>query len=462
LIPAVLVIAGGEETGSPITRDFLLGLGFGVLANALVLHWMPIALWRYTPLAAPAYLGAILGLGVYTAIVFVLSGWLIRSTGLSIIIVFPVLWVAMEWLLGHQGILTLPWLGLGTSLTGHPALIQIADVVGARGVTWLLATANSVLAVAWLRRHQTRRAIILSTSVAVGIAIVLTYGIIRTKSLELRDAGRVALIQPNVGYMDKWDPEKGDSIVTAVIALSQRAIVESRPDFVVWPESAIPGYLAYQPVWVKAVARHARESGTPILVGALDVSERDDITSGYYNVAVPFDRLGTRDPLAPYQKRQTVLFVERFGDINAGSESPVFSTTIGDYGVMICYESAFEEVSRQYRRDGAEFIVNISNDAWFGGTLAPYQHEAHVVMRAIENRLAVARAANSGISEIVDPLGQRRYRTAFGETTYVTGALLTSDVLSIYTKLGDWPGLLSLALTMALLTYGAGLAVRRH
>jgi apolipoprotein N-acyltransferase len=122
----------------------------------------------------------------------------------------------------------------------------------------------------------------------------------------------------------------------------------------------------------------------------------------------------------------------------------VFDSAIGRYGVLICYESAYEQLARKYRKQGAEFIVNMSNDAWFGGTTAPFQHEAHVVIRAIENRVGIVRAANNGISEFVDPLGRRRHSTEFGMAT-------------LYTNLGDWVGPLSLLGALAMCGYAVAL-----
>jgi apolipoprotein N-acyltransferase len=123
----------------------------------------------------------------------------------------------------------------------------------------------------------------------------------------------------------------------------------------------------------------------------------------------------------------------------------------GKVGVLICYESIFPDVTRQYRRAGAVVVVNITNDAWFGRSLAPWQHEAHLALRAIENRIAIVRAANTGISGYVDPLG-----VFHGETQLLTASTRTFTAQhvqgrTLYTILGDWVGLISVAATVVLL-----------
>ena len=136
----------------------------------------------------------------------------------------------------------------------------------------------------------------------------------------------------------------------------------------------------------------------------------------------------------------------------------MYEIAAGRFGVLICYESIFEEVSRGYRRRGADFIVNITNDEWFGRTSAPYQHMAHLVMRAIENRVGIARAANSGISGFVDPLGRLSRRTTLFTEAFVRGEVLTAPVLTLYTRLGDWVGASTVMLTVLLIGY----ALRRR
>jgi apolipoprotein N-acyltransferase len=176
-----------------------------------------------------------------------------------------------------------------------------------------------------------------------------------------------------------------------------------------------------------------------------------------WNAAFLFDSTGSRAGQPVYHKRYLVPITERvpflnprwfhlpfFGGFEVGEPGALFHVGLGAFGVIICYESAFEDLSRRYRSMGADFLVNITNDAWFGATAGPRQHLAHLVMRAIENRVGIARAANTGISGLVDPLGRIYDRTRLGEHRFVVGELTTSDARTLYTGLGDWVGLLSL------------------
>jgi apolipoprotein N-acyltransferase len=144
-----------------------------------------------------------------------------------------------------------------------------------------------------------------------------------------------------------------------------------------------------------------------------------------------------RVPFLPSRWFRRLAF---FGGFGRGPGFPVYDVGIGRFGVAICYESAFEELARRYRRTGANFLANITNDAWYGLTSAPYQHESHLVLRAIETRMGIVRAANSGISELIDPLGRASLATKLEARTVLAGTLRTSDVIPLYVRLGDWVG----------------------
>jgi apolipoprotein N-acyltransferase len=187
-----------------------------------------------------------------------------------------------------------------------------------------------------------------------------------------------------------------------------------------------------------------------------------------------FDAEGRWIEAERYRKRRLVPLVEwhpvvdaaRTGhgpalEITPGTDVTLFSMGSRRFGVLICFESAFESLARAYRRHGADFLINMSNDAWSLGTAGPHQHEAHLVMRAIENRVGIVRAGNSGISEIIDPSGQRRNVTALDTRTFVTGTVFTTEGGTVYARLGDWVGLGSMTATLILVGLGVVRAVER-
>ena len=252
--------------------------------------------------------------------------------------------------------------------------------------------------------------------------------------------------------------------MTKLVTMSRALEARGPLDLLLWPEAAIPGWLAEMPVWDTAFAALAREGRTPILTGGIH-AVRSDV---YYNAAFFYDSTGQWRTYPVYGKHYLVPVVERVpfvpvrlfrsvpglrqwsGGFSPGPTLPVYQTKIGRLGVVICYESAFEELARAYRRAGAAFLVNITNDAWYGRTAGPYQHASHLVLRAIETRAGIARAANDGISEFVDPLGRTYAATGLEVEATVADRLRTSDVIPLYVRLGDWVGTLCVLATLGL------------
>jgi apolipoprotein N-acyltransferase len=489
LVPAVWMLLDANDDDRPFRRQFVQGFWFGFVVHGLLLYWIVIALWHFTPLSALGYAATVFILGLYVASVFALAGWVHRRTGLGLLVTFPVFWTAAEWVIGHQGDIRFPWLGLGTSLTGFPTVVQIADVIGARGVTFLVVLANTALAVAWRRRAQRKPAWPIVTAVVGGVVLATAYGVVRERTLPVRRAATVAVLQPNVGWEEKWETDRRTAIFEQTLALASGAIAETTPDLVAWPEVAVPAYLGCTPAasaacrryvrraWVEEIAALARSTRVPQLVGAQDleftVPDAPDpfAENEYYNAAFLFDSLGRSTAQPSYRKGYLVPITERvpfvnprwfklefFGGFGIGRDRPVYDIGAGRFGVMICFESAFEDLARDYRARGADFLVNITNDAWFGQTAAPYQHAAHLVMRAIETRVGIARAANTGISEFVDPLGRVHLETPLYRRTFVGGTVLTTPTRTLYVRLGDWVGAGSILVALMLV----GFAARRH
>jgi apolipoprotein N-acyltransferase len=466
LVPVVWLLLAADTDTRPVRRQFALGFWYGVLAHGLTLYWMVPALWRFTPLSGLVYLATIAVLALYVAVALAASGWTARQTRIGVVVTLPVFWTAAEWLIAHQGPLRFPWLGLGTSLTGFPVVVQIAELIGARGVTFLLVLANVVLALAWLHRRDRRRVLLATVGVTLGLLLVLGYGIVRVRTLAMRELGNVALLQPNVHSIEKWAPEAADSVVDRTVELAERAMAGGVPDLVVWPETSVPGYLRQRIQWHSVIRSLSLAMRIPQVVGALDQVQLDDGRYGYFNAAFLIDSLG-RLTEPPYRKRHLVPGIERIpfldarwfgsrflGGFSRGTDQPLYDIGLGRFGVLICFESLFERQVRQYRANGADFAVNITNDEWFGRTSAPYQHAAHLVMRAIENRIGIARAANSGISEVVDPLGHTRGRAPLLTRAVVIEPLATSDALPLYVRWGDWVGGLALLLAAAFTVLG--------
>lgn len=472
--PAVVLAARAAEERDP-RRAFRWGAWYGFAAYGLVLYWLIVALWHFTWMSALGYLASVAVLAAWTGGVF----WLTVRVRMALPrvplwVVFPLTWTAVEWAIGHQGDIRFPWLGLGTSLADAPALVQWADIAGARGVTLWVVWCNVMLVSAFLGRRETedaqratgngRRLISWPhlVPVLVSVLLALGYGAWRMSTTPVKDLGVVALIQPNEGSIIEKRERGEDTVVAKLVTMTERALASGDPALVLWPEAALPYYLQSRPAWDSLLARLARDAAAPIFTGGLYVVFYGPNEYDYYNSAFFFDAAGQWRPYPVYLKHYLVPIVERvpfvpprwfgglrfFGGFGRGRELPVYATALGRFGTLICYESAFEDLPRRYRTLGADFLVNITNDVWFGRTTAPYQHASHLVLRAIETRMGVARAANSGISEFVDPLGRVYAATRLETEAIVVDTLRTSDVRTLYTRLGDWVGWLSVLVTL--------------
>jgi len=318
--------------------------------------------------------------------------------------------------------------------------------------------------------------------VASTVVLALGYGAWRMKTLPMRDVGVIGIVQPNEGFSEKWDPAHADSAMNTLFSLSRDLLARPpRPQLLVWPEAAVPGYFLDHPQWDAAISTVVRESRIPLLTGGLNAEPEENVagrprTYRIFNAAFYFDSTGDRTRYPIYAKHYLVPVTERVpfvpvrffraipglsrwsGGFRPGREFPVYASPVGKFGVVICYESAFEDATRIYRAHGADFFINVTNDAWFGNTSAPAQHASHLVLRTIETRMGVARAANSGITEFVDPLGRAYAATKLNEAAAIAGVLRTSDVIPLYVRLGDWVGTLVVVLTLG----GAGLLLKRR
>lgn len=461
-------------------KAFRWGWWYGLVTNALVLYWMVVALWHFTPFSALGYFATIAILGLLTAVTF----WFVARVCLTasrvpLWLALPVAWTALEWLVGHLGDVRFPWLGLGTSLADAPLLIQWADIAGARGITLWLAWCNVVIVEAALDVRRAPVAVRRLAVVILTVAAALGYGIWRMKTLSIRDAGVIGMVQPNEAFSEKWDPAHADSVMNTLFSLSRGLLATApRLQLLVWPEAAIPGYFLNHPQWDRAIRQFVAEHRVPLMTGGLHAEPEGPPTGGFriFNAAFYYDSTGDRTRSPIYAKHYLVPVTERVpfvpvrlfraipglarwsGGFRPGKEWSIYSSPVGKFGVVICYESAFEDATRQYRGHGADFFINVTNDAWFGTTTAPAQHASHLVLRAIETRMGVARAANSGITEFVDPLGRPYAETKLNEAATVTGMLRTSDVIPLYVRLGDWVGTAVVVLTVA----GIALLVRRR
>jgi apolipoprotein N-acyltransferase len=471
LLPAAIVVARNVDAGEPVRMSFRFGFWFGTLAYGFTLYWIAIALAIYTKLSFLAYVSTVLVLGVLVGGTIAALHVARRSTRWPFVLLLPIVWTAWEVVINYLSDLAFPWLPLGLATSRFPMLAQLADLSGVRGLSFWIAATTGLLTDAWLGRSQRNVVLVRLGAVVALAALVASYGRWRLGSIELKAVAPIAIVQPNIPQEEKWQQENQNRIITILAGLTREGMRSGEPRLVVWPEVALPGYLIQNPSWADTLRALSAPTRIPILFGVLDVefvaTRTADGAQDYevFNAAMTTDSTGRIAPQRPYRKEYLVPVVERvpfvdpdwfqglryFGGFGRGKDQPPFRYAFGDGGILICYESIFPQLSREYRRGGAEFLVNITNDAWFGQTIAPYQHEAHIGLRAIENRIGIVRAANTGISAYVDPLGRFHGETKLETSASRTYQVQTSMVTTPFVRLGDWVGTTSLVASVAIL-----------
>jgi apolipoprotein N-acyltransferase len=486
LVPFALWIStlpGDAEGRRAAVRGSIL---FGAIHFGIVCYWILVALIWFTSLAILAFVAAVFGL----ICIAVLFGWIlhraVHGVRAPIWLALPVAWVAAEWTRAHlPSTIAFPWLDLGTSLTGFPRLVGIAELVGTLGVSFWLALVNGLIAAVILGIREKRARALPAAMAVLTIAAPMGWGVWRAETLALREAATVTVMQPNIPEHIKLDVRAGlDSTYASLVRMVPN-LGTGFSDLVVLPEVVLRVFpqADMHRGFIEPVQAWSAFSASAFLMGGLGY-EGDLNTGEYtpYNSAFVVDSLGPWD--YRYDKRYLVPFVERvplvppewfgglqyFGGFGVGEGWPLARVNGVDYGVLICYESSYPEASRRFRLEGADVLVNITNDAWYGReplyarTTALWQHPAHMVMRAIENRVGVARAANTGISLFIDPSGRVYNATNLFEADMRTDVVFTTDILTFYTRFGDLAGkgAAAAALLLVLASYRLSLRAREE
>jgi apolipoprotein N-acyltransferase len=401
------------------------------------LGWLPI-------IALAAYCGLYLGLITCSV------AWLRERFGDGwILAAVPVLWVAGEWVRGHlmDGF---PWGLLGYSQHSNLAIIQIAELTGVYGVSFVVASVNAGLAagvgLGW------RRALPGLVATTLVLAGVLSFGVLALRGLDAERGRtpeiRVAVIQPSIEQSLKWDPARRAEAIDVLERLTRQA-AQSRPAAIVWPETAAAIVLRRDPALLARFTTLSAELATPLLIGSVD--RMDDPRGQPLNSAFLLTGQGIR---AKYDKIHLVPFgeyvplswlvgalrhwAEFISEFSPGRARTIFPLPGASFGTVICYEGIFPELFREFVAGGAVFMVNITNDAWFGRTSGPWQHLGMLPLRAVENRVSIARAANTGVSAFVESSGRVAETLGLFERGVLEKGMAIRSRTTVYTRFGDW------------------------
>ncbi|BCR05218.1 apolipoprotein N-acyltransferase [Desulfuromonas versatilis] len=448
LVPLFLVMER-----RPFRSGFVAGVGF----FGLVLYWLNIVMTTYGRLHPVFSVVAYLLLVAYLALFFGAATWaacrLRQHLGLSAVLTLPVLWVALEFLRSFF-LSGFPWATLGYSQQSVLSMIQSADLFGVYGISFLLVLVNAVLAEC-LRRKEAGRVRALPWAGLIACALLfaanLGYGYWRLgQDLDGRaQTLETALVQGNIDQSIKWDPTNQRRTVDTYRELSLEAHAATAAELIIWPESATPFYYQDGGELAEAVTGTARQTGAFLLFGspAYEVVNRQyHYLNSAFLLSGQGQALGRSDkvhlvPFGEYVPLGRYLpFIDKLvvgiGDFSPGTVSPL-PLNGHRAGVLVCFEGIFPELARDYVRKGSDFLINITNDAWFGRSSAPYQHLAMTRFRAIENRIWVARAANTGISAFIAPSGAISTQSPIFQTLYLEGKVGLGAGGSLYARIGD-------------------------
>jgi len=485
-MPVLVWCLDGAERQKGLGRlfgpAFRIGLAFGLGYFSVALHWLGAAFIQeggvYLWLMAPAIVGLAAILSLFWAVGTALAH-LLWSGGAMRIVTLATFLTAAEYLRGHV-FSGFPFDLLGYALTANDEMMQLASIVGVYGLTFLAALISGTIALIWPADERGLVARLLPFFLAIGvIATQIGYGHWRLTHTAVTgpDDMKVRLVQPMILEHRDWAVADPEHIMNRLISLSETRLTPDDPGLsgvthVVWPESVFPFFLTQYPDSLARIARML-PPGVTLLTGAprepldaegqaipdnpgynsiLVINSDGEIVSSYdKSHLVPF---GEYLPLADFWKlfgiRQFVPGTN--GWAHGEGRRLVAAEATPPFLALVCYEAVFPNDIGDV--PGAQFILNITNDAWFDGSIGPAQHAHHARLRSVESGLPMLRASNSGTTIVVDPLGRITARLAEQEVAVVDAIpanRLPED--TPYTRFGDWPlaAVLALGLLLSLL-----------
>lgn len=457
LVPLLIIV----QKQTP-RRAFYMGWLAGGVASTGLLYWTTIAMNQYGGLPWPVTLIFLFLLAAYIGLYW--AGfcffliWIRSKINFPDILLIPVIWTTLEWVRAHA-LTGFPWGLLGYSQYQNLTMIQMADLTGVYGVSFLIVLVNTAIMEGMGLFNPMRRKKALTILVITGVSIILVRGYgewqLNRFSQPSNRSLEIGIVQANIPQHVKWDSAFRQETFNQYAQLTHH-VSKNELDLIVWPEAAMPFIFEDDPFFKQLVLDLARRENTPLLFGspgrinnkpdevrlsnsAYLVDASGEIASRYDKIhLVPF---GEYIPLSP------ILFfvdkiVEGIGDFAAGNRYTIMQLPSSDtdemrLGVLICFEVIFPDLARRFVRNGADLIVTITNDAWFGNSSAPYQHFSMAVFRSIENRVPIVRAANTGISGFIDATGRIRETTDLFTATAIADTISIFDQRTVYTQAGD-------------------------
>ncbi|MDA8175315.1 MAG: apolipoprotein N-acyltransferase [Nitrospiraceae bacterium] len=452
LAPFLVALKGLPKGTKAFKAGFLMGFFYFFGTT----YWIYHSMHDYGGMGLVSSLFFVVLLASYLALYTGFFGYLfslkINHTRLPALFVAPVIWVSLEYLRSYM-LTGFPWATLGYSQWKFLYIIQMADTTGVYGVSFLIVAVNGAIADLFIMKKKMREMPLFPVSytmagyflLAAFVMLALGYGEFR---LTHKGAGlplRVSVVQGNIDEAEKWNVNRQDHVLDVYEKLTEGALFES-PNLIVWPEASLPFPFDENDPRVQQLEKMQNTISVPMLIGA--VRQKKD--GKYANSAILLDQgkpafVYDKIHLVPFGEyvplKRVLFFVNKLsdavGDLEAGHEYTRGSIRQGDFGVAICYEIAFPGLVRKFFKDGGNFLVTITNDAWFGKSSGPYQNFSMAAFRAVENRKPVIRAANTGISGFFSRSGRLIKKTHMLERRTLTADLKINNRITFYSRFGD-------------------------
>lgn len=453
LIPLLLALKGQS-----FKNGFWLGGIAGLLFFAGTVYWVTNSVHFYgnVPLLPASLITLLLCvyLALYPAVFGIAIVFFERKRPDLLLPAAPAVWTSLE--LARTYVFSgFPWALLGYSQYPVLPLIQVADITGVYGISFLIVFVNAALAGFISDRKKTGHII----SAVLVLALVLSYGFVRLKEPEGSAKITISVIQGNIEQDKKWDPAYQSQTIDAYKMLTREAL-KQQPDLVIWPETSTPFYFTGDNPQDRQLSadlmEFVKKNKVPLLFGSPTYEIKRPRTVVLRNsafllskngeIAAKYDKFHLV-PFGEYVPLKSVLFfveklVQAVGDFVSGGDYTVMTVQNGGstpvkVSTVICYEIIFPDLVRKFIDRGAGMLTTITNDAWFGRSAAPYQHFSMAVFRAVENRVPVARAANTGVSGFINSKGRILGSTNIFTEAYLTRSLAPGTTRTFYTRFGD-------------------------
>jgi apolipoprotein N-acyltransferase len=436
LAPLLFVVSRMKSASWVMTTSYVAGVVF----FAGTCYWITETMAIYGGLSPVLAVGVGLLFALTFGLYFVLFALglhlAVKKFGAPGLFFAAPLWVTVE-LLRSVLFSGFPWMLSGYALVPYAGILQVATWTGVYGLSFIATAVNSIIAYALLQRSV--RWIAAAAAVIVMAWLLPVFG--RTPS---DDPIKVRLVQTNISLDQPWQKPDSDDLLRELIKLSVSD--GGSPRLVVWPETPAPFYLTQDAEFRTRMQSVARQLGAYFLVGYIDmVGEGASNSAGLLSPAG--DQISRYDkmhlvPFGEYVPLKRLLFfaeslTRQVGEFVPGSDYTISDVEGHKFSTIICYESIFPNLVRQFVKRGSSLIVLITNDGWFGESSAPYQHLRMGVVRAVENRRYIVRNANTGISAIIDPYGRIESQTPIGVRMVLDGTAYFRSDRTFYTQYGD-------------------------